>query len=218
MIADPDKLYTPIIDNVYNKILHRQTTIIKRELSKDIYCGAPLVPPIPWRYEHRGEECPQELLVRASNYVINNGRPKYERNIVINSQDGYGYTLLAYACRIYPNTNKVKLLIEHGANPNYEPIALQYLFSRRSGYHYVKTINYLLDNGADVNVILDYDHQGVDLNWNVLTYVDIERDKKLFEILLKNGLSFNIIKRKGLNPIVVYGNLLRKNRSPHFKK
>ena len=228
MIADPDQLYRYLVENLIKICSPYPYRLkdFKRELSKDIYKTTPIVPDVWWQIHNRASKpgytgvCPESRLVKPDNIAYDGYEAKYEKYVVINSADGWGWTPLSYLCRFsYENQNldKIKLLIQNGANPNYHPPSLYVLLEAPMvGYTNETTIKYLLDHGADVNRTVGY--IGDSSYWDVLTNVDPIKRKKIFNILLMAGLGFKILKRAGLDPIKTYRDVLKHKRSIHFTR
>ena len=107
----------------------------------------------------------------------------------INAKNGYGYTALIDASK-NGDLEKVKLLIENGANIEVKDNNGDTALILASYYRYLEIIQYLVEKGANINATNDN-------GWTSLMYASKYGELETIKYLLENGADVNIKNKNG---------------------
>ena len=107
----------------------------------------------------------------------------------INAKNGYGYTALIDASK-NGDLEKVKLLIENGADIEAKDNNGDTALILASYYRYLEVIQYLVEKGANINATNDN-------GWTSLMYASKYGELETIKYLLENGTDVNIKNKNG---------------------
>ena len=107
----------------------------------------------------------------------------------INAKNGYGYTALIDASK-NGDLEKVKLLIENGADIEAKDNNGDTALILASYYRYLEIIQYLVEKGANINATNDN-------GWTSLMYASKYGELETIKYLLENGADVNIKNKNG---------------------
>ncbi|MFC1670852.1 ankyrin repeat domain-containing protein [Spirochaetota bacterium] len=106
-----------------------------------------------------------------------------EKGVDVNAANEKGLTALMYADELDTKIDSIGELLKHGADINQKNIIGKTVLMRAALYGSLKTVEFLLQNGADTSIISDE-------GWDVVTYAeDAEKNsKKMVKLLEKYGM------------------------------
>ena len=107
----------------------------------------------------------------------------------INAKNGYGYTALIDASK-NGDLEKVKLLIENGANIEVKDNNGDTALILASYYRRLEIVKYLVEKGANINATNDN-------GWTSLMYASKYGELETIKYLLENGTDVNIKNKNG---------------------